>query len=181
MLCSTPFMAGQLPDALGQLPVLSEKPRVPDTVMLCGVQRRSFQEILGRNMWCNLGPQHACHGFNDEHNLRDPTSGLRSRGAGLPLTNLKRWYVTTAEGSTDRTRVTVRAAEPNRVDDRGTLADALLGSLTQTLVLSMSAASVASGSLARLQRIIGPLPSGFPPGVALLHAGDDIFIICTCR
>ena len=32
---------------------------------------------------------------------------------------------------------------------------------------------MASDSLARLQRIVGPLPSGFPPGEDVLHALGD--------
>lgn len=124
-------------------------------------------------MSCNLGLQQAWHGFGHEHGLTNSALRLQSRGAGSPLTNLKRWHARTFETSGFQGRAAARDSVPNSTDGRGTLADALVGSVTQTLALGLSAASMASDSLARLQRIVGPLPSGFPPGEDVLHALGD--------
>ncbi len=149
---------------------------MPNTMVPGGIHRISFSSHHFTAMSCILGLQHACHGFGHEHGLTDPALRLHSRGIGLPLTNLKRWHARTFETSRYQGWATARGAVPKSSDGRGTLADALVGSVTQTLTLGMSAASMATDSLARLQRIVGPLPSGFPPGEISPHAWCDTFM-----
>ena len=43
--------------------------------------------------------------------------------------------------------------------------------MTQSLALGLSAASIAADSFARIQRVVAPLPAGFPPGVVCMHGG----------
>ena len=127
-------------------------------------------------MSCNLGLQHAWHGFGHEHGLTDPALRLQSRGSGLQLTDLKRWHTRTNQASRYQRWASTGISAPSSTDGRGTLADALVGSVTQTLALGLSAASTANDSLARLQRVVGPLPSGFPPGKVSPHAKCGTFM-----
>ena len=127
--------------------------------------------LYGRAMSCNIGSQLAWHGLSDGHGMSDPAFKLHCRGAGLPLTSLKRWYARSSDKSGNLRCAAARAVQPDKTDARATLADTLLGSVAQTLTLGMSAATLANDSLARLQRIVGPLPPGFPPGGAITCRG----------
>ena len=65
----------------------------------------------------------------------------------------------------------------------------LIDGVTQSLALGLSAASIAADSLARMQRVVAPLPAGFPPGVVCMHGGHvliawgpmAICLIFACR
>ena len=115
-------------------------------------------------MSCHPGQLSAFHSLYREQGLVDPVSILHSRGPGLPLTSLRAWHIGHSAQSRPYRQATPHAAAQDRADGKGTLAETLLSGVTETLAVGLSAASMATDSLARLQRVVGPLPQGFPPG-----------------
>ena len=105
----------------------------------------------------------------------DLTSKLQTRVAGPALTSLRTCYWILShpsEGSRRGACTTAAAAQESaRSGSNGTMAETLVDGVTQSLALALSAASIAADSLARIQRVVAPLPAGFPPGAVCMHAG----------
>ena len=115
-------------------------------------------------MSCPVARQPACGVFTRDHATIDPTVILHARHIGLPLTSLTVWKERHLEPASVSRQCRTFAAWEGRAAETGTPAEALLMGITQTLAMGVSAASLATGSLARIQRTVAPLPSGFPPG-----------------
>ena len=119
---------------------------------------------------------HACGvpwtGHISDYKRHDLACTLQIRIAGPALTSLRTYCRSPPNpaGGPSRSIRTVAATAQKSANDRsnGALAETLVDGVTQSLALGLSAASVAADSLARIQRIVGPLPAGFPPGVVCM-------------
>lgn len=115
-------------------------------------------------MSCILGRHPVVNGCDQGHVRSDPAYISHSRHAEQALTSLRAWHTASCVYTRNSRQVVACTAAQNSADARGTVAEALIGGVTQTLAAGVSAASLATGSLARIQRIISPLPLEFPPG-----------------
>lgn len=101
---------------------------------------------------------------------------VQIRMVGPALTSLKTFSRSLPNPSGGPSRgvgIAAAAAAQRSAHDRsdGTLAETLIDGVTQSLALGLSAVSIAADSLARIQRVVAPLPAGFPPGVVCMHGG----------
>ena len=127
-------------------------------------------------MSCYLGCSVPCTGRVPGSSQHDLTFNLQIRMAGPALTSLKtydRRPPNPSGGSSRGVGIAAAAAAQKSAHDRsdGTLAETLIDGVTQSLALGLSAASIAADSLDRIQRVVAPLPAGFPPGVVCMHGG----------
>ncbi|CAK0782573.1 hypothetical protein CVIRNUC_005785 [Coccomyxa viridis] len=103
---------------------------------------------------------------NSQHDLM---CNVQIRMVGPALTSLKTFSRSLPNPSGGPSRgvgIAAAAAAQRSAHDRsdGTLAETLIDGVTQSLALGLSAVSIAADSLARIQRVVAPLPAGFPPG-----------------
>lgn len=164
VLCSTPPAFGPLSKSRWQLQLTSSEASM--RTQTCGLSQlpSTFCRAVRVTMSCHPGLLSACHMLYREHGLVDPGLILQSRGPGLPLTSLKAWHIGQCAQCRPFRQTIPHAAAQDRADGKGNLAETLLSSVTATLAAGLEVASIATDSLARLQRVVGPLPTGFPPG-----------------